>query len=442
MSKKHVMLIYTDAKANNNKFYEVTLEDDENTINLAWGRVGAAGQTKTTFGGLREFTRLVNSKIRKGYEETKTINMKVSLDSDNAVSNLGEVAKSQLIDVDTLSNSKETAKLLLELVEKLTKLNKHQLSVASGGNITISDDGIISTPLGMVTIDTINKARKTLNKIERYVEKKDLTNDQYIDLLEKYLKLIPQKVPARQGWFRDFFTNFSSLIAQGQLLDQLESSIDLYDTKKEEAINKLKSAPKVEEKLFNVKIELVTDPKIIQSIQDMYTKTQNSRHISSKLKLKRVYEIKNEKSLENFEKVAAKIGNVKRLWHGTRAFNLLSILKSGLIIPKSGGSYHITGRMFGDGLYFSDQSTKALNYSYGYWDNNAKDTNCFMFVADVAMGREFKPQGYGGYSNFKPEKHNCDSLFAEAGVGGVMNNEMIVYTLEQAYLRYLCEFSD
>lgn len=37
-------------------------------------------------------------------------------------------------------------------------------------------------------------------------------------------------------------------------------------------------------------------------------------------------------------------GNEMMLWHGTRAFNILSIFKVGLIIPRSGGSYHITGR--------------------------------------------------------------------------------------------------
>ena len=53
------------------------------------------------------------------------------------------------------------------------------------------------------------------------------------------------------------------------------------------------------------------------------------------------------------------IGNVMELWHGTRVENVLSILKGGLIIPKSSAG-HVTGRMFGDGVYFSDQSTNPL----------------------------------------------------------------------------------
>lgn len=439
MSKKHTMLIFTDAIANNNKFYEVTLEDDGNTINLAWGRVGSAGQKKTTTGGEYEFDRLVRAKMKKGYEKTQTIDMKINVETEKG-HNLKDLAKNQLLDIESLSSNRETLKKLDDLVEKLALLNRYELSAASGGHIKIDDNGIISTPLGMVTSNTIKDARNVLNQIEVFVEKKDFNNN-YVDLLEKYLKLIPQKVPHRQGWSNYFFTNFSSLEKQGQLLAQLESSIDLYDIKKQEAITKLKTLPSEQEKIFNVKIELVTDSAVLKSIQDMYNKTKNKMHVSSKLKLVNVYEIKNPSNLAKFNDVANKIGNVKRLWHGTRSFNLLSILKSGLIIPKYGSNYKITGRMFGNGLYFSDQSTKALNYSYGYWDNNAKDNNCFMFVADVAMGKEFYPSNSWGYGDFNPKKHNCHSLFAKAGTSGVKNNEMIVYKLEQAYLRYLCEFS-
>ncbi|WP_430326539.1 hypothetical protein, partial [Salmonella enterica] len=59
-----------------------------------------------------------------------------------------------------------------------------------------------------------------------------------------------------------------------------------------------------------------------------------------------------------------KVGNIKELWHGTRVGNVLSIMKGGFVIPPSNAS-HVTGRMFGNGVYFSDQSTKSLNYAYG-----------------------------------------------------------------------------
>ena len=107
------------------------------------------------------------------------------------------------------------------------------------------------------------------------------------------------------------------------------------------------------------------------------------------------------------------------------------------MIPKSNAP-HVCGRLFGDGVYFSDQSTKSLNYAQGYWDRNNKDNNCFMFVADVAMGKYFVPSNK---SNSLPMQ-GYDSTFAKGGQSGVMNNEMIVYRLGQCNLKYLVEFSD
>ena len=126
------------------------------------------------------------------------------------------------------------------------------------------------------------------------------------------------------------------------------------------------------------------------------------------------------------------------LWHGTRAHNVLSILKGGLIIPPStgAGGYTIAGRMFGDGVYFSDQSTKSLNYSAGYWGSGgAEKGNIFMLNAQVAMGKSYTPPGP---TQRRPAGY--DSIYAIGGKSGVQNNEMIVPTLEQIHLDYLCEF--
>ena len=118
--------------------------------------------------------------------------------------------------------------------------------------------------------------------------------------------------------------------------------------------------------------------------------------------------------------------------------------------------------MFGDGVYFSSQSTKSLNYSQGYWDRNSHsiDNNCFMFLADVIMGKVFEAshkQAKEDYENGKlgnkrsgiyPIK-GYDSVIARGGVknvihyGGIshlQNDEMIVFNLEQIKLKYLCEF--
>lgn len=434
MVKEQAMLIFTDAKQNNNKFYEVVLNDD-NSVFARWGRVGAEGQTKTSCGGVSEFNRIIKSKLSKGYVRSKTMSLNPNMQNQSKIA-LAEAAKRDMLG-DRVTDVK--ASLLVKLVERLTEMNRHQLVAASGGNIQVDDSGLITTPLGLVTASTVEEARVLLNQIDKYIQKKQYTNDKYIESLEQYLKLIPQKVPSRRGWYETFFTEHSSLNAQGILLDQLESSIDLYKEKEKDILASLNKKQNIIEKVFSTRLELVEDLSVIKKIEKFFNDNKNSRHVSSHLKLKNVYILINDDFDNKFRDIAKKLGNVQMLWHGTRAFNVLSILKGGLIIPKSGGSYHITGRMFGNGIYFSDQSTKSLNYSYGYWDGGTRDNNCFMFIADVAMGKSYIPAGYNNGSY--PIK-GYDSVFAKAGHGGVLNNEMIVYMLNQVNLKYLCEFSD
>lgn len=432
--KDSAMLIFTDAKENNNKFYELILNDDDSVV-ARWGRVGAEGQTKTYYGGQYEFNDIIRKKTSKGYVRTKTVSVNVTSGASQDKMALAEAAKRDMVKVEASQDKK--ASVLIKLVERLAEMNRHQIMSASNGNIKIDDTGLITTPLGLVTASTIDDARQLLEKIEKFTSTRAYTSAKYIESLENYLRLIPQKVPTRRGWYETFFTDFSSLTAQNSLLDQLEGSLDLYKSKEEEIRKKMSEAKGGEEKVFGTQLSLVEDEDVIKRINRFYLENKNDRHVSSHLKLKNVFELQNDDMKSRFESVSKKIGNVKSLWHGTRAFNVLSILKNGLIIPKSGGSYHITGRMFGNGVYFSDQSTKSLNYSYGYWDGGSKDDNCFMFVAEVAMGKEYVPSSPG---NAFPMK-GYDSTFAKANRSGVLNNEMIVYDINQVHLRYLCEFS-
>lgn len=128
--------------------------------------------------------------------------------------------------------------------------------------------------------------------------------------------------------------------------------------------------------------------------------------------------------------------NIKELWHGTKTVNLLSILKSGLLMPKySPGA--TTGYMYGMGLYFALQSTKSLNYCDGmYWNNQQRNDNLiYMFVADVAMGNYQVPRG----STSKNPDKGFDSYWAKSGQSGVMNDEIIVFNNNQIKLKYLLE---
>jgi poly [ADP-ribose] polymerase len=418
------MYILTDTQANNNKFWEVSI-DENDVVSSRNGRVGSKGQSRTMGSGRVLFERKIREKERKGYKAIDVVGKASSSSMDKAA--LASAAEDQIAKGDPV---------IAELVRGLAKINRHQIIAASGGQMDVDlDTGIITTPLGVVTSSNIASARLLLEGFEKYVVREDFDHQGFIEPLEQYLMLVPQKVGSKRGWHHDFIPDTDALIQQTGLLDQLESSIDVATQRITDAKNAKGDAP---QNIFDVSLSVSEDKKLRKRIEKLFAAGSSRMHTSSSLKMSRVFDVSLGNMDRDYETDGKVVGGALELWHGTRAHNLMSILKSGLIIPKSSGSIHVTGRMFGDGLYFSDQSTKSLNYASGFWDGGRADNRCYMFLADVAMGRPFNPSRPGS-KTVAPAGY--DSVYARGGHDGVRNNEMIVYRTSQARLKYLVEFT-
>lgn len=420
--------IYVDAVNNNNKFWEYSYNTDTSQFSVTFGRVGASGSTEPAKSMTRkQLEAKIREKEKKGYKKIDIVTETATSTKAATTATIKEAAITQLAKGNTA---------LTDLMNHLVNANRHELYEASGGQMNISlDTGVVSTPLGVVTKDNISNARNILNNLVTYVETKDFDNSLFMRSLSDYLMLVPQKVSARRGWHREVIRDVLGLQKQNTMLDQMETSVDMALAQIEQA---RASAQGETPSLFNTTIEIVEDGATIDRITKFFMQTVNMSHTSRNLRPKKVYKVHHANMEAGWANDGAKMSNIWELWHGTRVFNVLSILKNGLIIPKSGGSYHVTGRMFGDGLYFSSQGTKSLNYSFGYWDNLKKDNNCFMFLFDVAMGNYHVPSS----SNSQLHKYGHDSIWAKPGQSGIQNDEMIVFRLGQAVPRYLIEFDD
>lgn len=420
---RQVMLIKADSDVNSNKFWEAIIHDN-GSVDCRWGRVGADGQRKSFSGGDAYVEKKMREKMKEGYREAKVVSG-VGSNKTTPVANtaLESLAKSQIKHTDT-----EVEKLISYLV----KVNAHQITTQSGGKLNVNlATGQVTTPLGIVTKDAITEARDKLVKIEESNEKKNRSNKGSKTVVEDYLMLIPQDIGRGRGWADTLWITADDIKRQYDLLDSLEATIGAISTTPHA------KPDEVHEKVFDVQLNVVKNQEEIDRIKKFYNSTRQSVHASHHLNIKRIFYVEMAAQKAAFAAYGAKLSNIMELWHGTKAANLLSILKSGLIIPKSHGSIAVTGRMFGDGVYFSDQSTKSLNYAYGYWDRSGGyDNNCFMFLANVAMGKYYVPPGpfSGGC------KSGYDSTWAQAHKSGVGNNEMIVYRLDQLNLNYLVEF--
>jgi len=413
---------------NNNKFWEASLEPGG--VRCKWGRVGTKGQEKFYPGeSLRHMESRIREKTGKGYKEVALLEQRGGA-SASALDNyaLSKVAEEQIAQGD---------QGLASLVKRLAEANRHEIVQATGGQITFNADGYAQTALGVVQRKSVLEARAQLTAISQELSAGRLNGDRSMKAISAYLQLIPQKVGARRGWHEAVFGTAELIEAQYDLLDKLEQSIEQAE-KVVEAMMAESTEKARSQSVFEVKVSLVTDEAVIKRIKRLYQNGVNRMHVSRELRIKNIYTIDIPSMREAFEADGAKLGGIEELWHGTRIFNVLSILKSGLVIPRSTDG-HVCGRMFGDGLYFSDQSTKSANYSAGYWDptarHNGPDRNCFMFLADVAMGRAYLPERKIRYA-----PSGFDSVFAKAGVcQDIRNNEMIVYRLGQANLKYLIE---
>jgi poly [ADP-ribose] polymerase len=440
------MYIAVDPIANNNKFWKyerystpITEGGETGDLKITWGRVGAENpesQLKTY--DEKWLKSKIKSKLRGKHDGPPYTEAQVMDGFAGATTGTpGKALATHQVTKLAVQEIAGDCKITAALIKKLAEANRHELLAVSGGQMDIDlETGMVRTPLGVVTSDAVAKARVLLDDMVTYVKKNKTDDPKFIDALQRYLRLVPQKVPGKKGWH----TTFIDIAAQTQLLDQLETSVDLAEqrikdaaTAKAAGTGDAKPAPQV----FNVKMTICEDDKIIERIKRMFSTGGSRNHESARLKPVRIYEIEIPHMATAFKADGTKVGNVKLLWHGTRMFNVLSILKRGFVLPNQLSTAQTTGAMYGPGLYFSANSTKSLNYSYGYWDGGRRDSNCYMFLVDVAMGKEYIPS-YSGNG----KKPGYDSCWAKPGQSGVYNDEQIVYRTSQANIRYLIEFDE
>lgn len=413
-------LIYVSPDENSNKFYTVTLGADDQ-VRTRYGRVGEPGKVGAGGHGRAYFDKVVTQKRRKGYQEAQVTT------NTHSTSVAAGKARADLA-------GESTDPRLTALIDRIVAANAHDIKTASGGRLVVRD-GQVSTPLGLLTTSAIDEAGALLNNLA--------VNPADKDVLARYLTLVPQDVGRSRHWVEQFFTGNRTLQQQQDLLDALRASITAAPV-----------SDAGDDRVFGYSLRVVDDKAVFAGIEKMFNESRNQAHGGvSQLRLLHVYEVTNSEAEKVFDAEAAKVGNVRRMWHGTRAHNVLSILAGGMQVPRHGGSIQVTGRMFGDGIYFSEQSTKSLNYSRGGVWSTGVDARALMFVADVAMGWEYRPNVHGelphgtaynpileGRKKDPKSGRVFDSVNVKAGTG-VRNHEAVVPGPSRVALRYLCEFA-
>ena len=409
-------LIYVEVGANSNKVWRGSLKND-GTFVAEWGRIGNTLQQKNyCLGSVTlardKFERTKRQKLRKGYTEAQLLDQDFKQTTVITTEELEAIARSQI------KHGRDPRSK--ELIRYLVKSNIHQITSQTDITYNAATGGF-TTPLGIVTPKAIAEARQYLIQIAATRKSNKYRLGQ---LLSKYLRLIPQALGNKID--ESQFCDSQEIQRQYEILNALDAAVTV-DSQSQQvfecAINRVPGSTTEGKKIF-------------RQINQLYKSTINQNHLAAKYKLRRIYELDIPSMRKAFTVKAKTIGNVKQHWHGTKASNLLSILKQGLIIPPADAT-QCTGRMFGNGIYGSEQSTKALNYATNYWNPSGEDEErVFMLLCDFAMGKEYYPKG----ANRRFPVSGYDSTYVAPGKASTINQESIVYSIEQVNIKYLCEF--
>jgi len=381
---KYAKLIMVTTE-NNNKFYEMTYEGGS-SFNVKYGRVESTIQTASY--SLSQWNSKYNEKIRKGYKDvTHTVAVEVK----------------QVEDVK-YTNSGSPEEEFLFLMKKYT-------------------DGLVSKTY---TVKAQSVTQKQVNNAQGYLDQlvklpKTKTTEINNLLLQLYME-----IPRRMGNVRDYLLpniNLEKVLQQEQdNLDAIASQVSMIST------DKKKKTKKNESDLLStlgIKMKKINGHPDIQYLVDQLSKN----------KIKAIFEIQKHEHDKLFEDWMKKQKNTQKrhLLHGTKCTSVIPIIEQGLKIRPS-GNYQFSGKVYGEGNYFSETCSKSLNYT-GY------DPDQVLLVYEVHTGNPFVYDGwYRGNSftlNYKNlQERGFDSTFVKAG-GGLLNTEIIAYKEEQARIKYI-----
>lgn len=386
-----MLLQLTDVRDNHNKFYRLTLYDNDRVLG-EWGRVGAKPQQKVYAGGTIKFYDILTAKERKGYRIVDTPTVQANI-------------------VDDLDGGSGVS----ELVRTIYRASGKSLEVWFEGNIN------------QVSASQIDRGRSQLGVIQRYVSGDSVvfqSRSRFKVLLSDYYSTIPHKLPRDIRQIEDDW----DIVKVGEEIDHLQDLEDALNT------NVGKVDMSLSDMLGSLGVAVEEARPDAESLVREFVESTESRHHYVELKTKSVWRVEHKSLTRRFQ-VNCQVSNMKLLFHGSRTPNFVGLLSRGFLIRPPG--VPLTGSMFGNGIYFADQSTKSTQYcSGGYMSSGGKGWPMYLILAEVKLGRI--KEEHRAQSHYNRAPRGYDSVMGVKG-SSLLHNEYIIYDPAQADIRYVAE---
>lgn len=424
---------------NNNKFYIIEIQKNSSGEYQLFSNYGRLGKTSileirqhfkgstdpiTNFDDIKdEYDAIIKKKERgkttKGVKEFYT---KVDVLSPTVgSSNICEAVDVTVSGNESISITADSHPEVTRIIEQLKEDNIH--NILSKTSLIVTSRGL-ETDIGIVTESHIDNASSALDELRDHIINKD--DEGITTSNNKYFSLIPKKFAGR--------LQKSDMIVDA---DKLAETYDLLDSLK----NALKTMVKPsDDKQSSIDIDIIIledQPEWDRLVDLFESRKHNSHSHLNNWKVKQIYKFNETNGRQNeYDSKLTDLGNEHELFHGSRNTNILSILINGFMIPPATAG-HCTGRMFGNGVYSASCSSKALNYSTGFWDGSRDNSNAFIFITKFVMGNEQKCKNFK-YSGADTGYDSVHGLNKDNG-GSLLNDEYIVYNTGQTLITHLIE---
>lgn len=381
---------------NNNKFY--IMEEKNGTLHIEYGRVDSTSVKLTK--SMSEWSKLYREKTKKGYKDV------THLVTEQVVDDIQEVD-------DVLARLDEAkVNAFLDLMQKYT-------------------DGLVKTTYSVtyksVTVEQVKKAQTILDEFDKLDKKNEkVVNEK---LLELYT-VIPRKMERVQNYLLPVLNLDKTLEKEQDNIDAMSAKVQMYEQEKANNKDNKDKPVKIKQTVLDV-LGLKSMTEIKKNKELDYLINQ----VGGRTKVEGIFELEKPAESKSFDNWMSKQKNVqtRTLIHGTRCSSVLSILKQGLKIRPS-GNFQFSGKVYGNGNYFSEVVQKSLGYT-GY------DNDKILLVYEVHTGNPFTYDGWYRGNSFTLDYKNLqqrgfDSTYVKAG-NGLLNSEIIAYNEEQCRIKYI-----
>ena len=411
----YAYLVMVNGTSNNNKFYEIT-ENADYSIDVKYGRIGVTSMEKHYPPYSKNFYVLLDEKTRKGYEDVTALHSEI-----NSASNSALTEKTMYKPVDDPS--------VQELMDLLIQSSREFMNT----NYTVTAKDI--------TPKMVEEAEKDLNELNRIASNQSSSSLYYFNQkLEQLFTDVPRKMKQVKDYTAKSEADFGRIIQrETDMLDNIKGIIKI-----EKQVDTKENKDQTVLEAHGLDIRPVTykeEDQITAHLgQDYNGKSVENRYV-------RAFAVENHETRAAYEQYKKDHNmspkDVRLFYHGSKVENFYSIVKQGLLLnPKA----TITGKMFGQGLYFAPECRKSLNYmdvKGAHWNSGHRETG-YCAIYAVALGKCYKPDHILG-SDFRSSDlpKGTDSVFASKKDPrlGLRNDEYIVYNQDACTIKYLMEMS-